>query len=207
VSDDAQTLTDFYDEQVHDSRAWFMNAALNERELFSDYFRYRCVFFDNESNKSLSPLARAGQVIGLALAVASVGLSIKRHDPRYLIGLMIPSLGIPAFRGKLDALGTTPDIHAYDPDTGIALPMLEGLDKLRAFTKVPGDAMKIAAALPVPPALSEETATTPELKKLLKAKETAKALAQVKDLLDALPDESKLGLLDQVKGMVGGTSA
>ena len=33
-----------------------MNAVLGERELFSDYFRYRCIFFDNESNKPLSPL-------------------------------------------------------------------------------------------------------------------------------------------------------
>ncbi|MEE3509748.1 hypothetical protein QN399_26605, partial [Pseudomonas sp. 10C3] len=68
LTDTARTLTDFFDEQVHDSRAWFMNStALGEREVFSDYFRYRCIFFDTESNKSLSPVARAGQVIGVGI--------------------------------------------------------------------------------------------------------------------------------------------
>jgi len=202
LNDNAQIITDFFDEQVHDSRAWFMNASLGEREMFNDYFRYRCVFFDNESNKSLSLVARTGQVIGVAIAVASVGLSIKRNDPRYLIGLIIPSLGIPAFRGKLDPLGT-PEVRAFDPATGIALPMLDNLDNIRAFTKDTGSVLKLAKALPTPPALSAETATTPELQKLLKATEAAKALKEVKDLLDQLPDESKMGLLDQVKGAMG----
>ncbi|MGS0739630.1 T6SS phospholipase effector Tle1-like catalytic domain-containing protein [Pseudomonas sp. GG8] len=200
LTDTARTLTDFFDEQVHDSRAWFMNStALGEREVFSDYFRYRCIFFDTESNKSLSPVARAGQVIGVGIAVASVGLSIKRHDPRYLVGLLIPSLGIPVFRGKVGF----PQVSAFDSVTGIALPMLDNLDNIRAFSKDPGDMLKMVKALPTPPALSAETATTPELQKLLKATETAKALAKVKDLLDTLPDESKMGLLDQVKGALG----
>ncbi|MGV8862547.1 MAG: T6SS phospholipase effector Tle1-like catalytic domain-containing protein [Pseudomonas sp.] len=200
LTDTARTLTDFFDEQVHDSRAWFMNSTrLGEREVFSDYFRYRCIFFDSESNKSLSPVARAGQVIGVGIAVASVGLSIKRHDPRYLVGLLIPSLGIPVFRGKVGF----PEVSAFDSVTGIALPMLDNLDNIRAFSKDPGDMLKLVKALPTPPALSAETATTPELQKLLKATEAAKALAKVKDLLDQLPDESKMGLLDQVKGALG----
>jgi hypothetical protein len=119
------------------------------------------------------------------------------------VGLLLPSLGIPVFRGKIGA----PEVSAIDSVTGIALPMLEGLDTLRAFTKEPGDVMKIASALPVPPALSEETATTPELQKILKAAQTAKALAQVKKLLATLPVEENPGLLEQVKGMVGGIGA
>ncbi|MEB0150007.1 hypothetical protein QN398_21015, partial [Pseudomonas sp. CCC2.2] len=77
------------------------------------------------------------------------------------------------------------------------------LDNIRAFSKDPGDMLKMVKALPTPPPLSAETATTPELQKLLKATEAAKALAKVKDLLDMLPDESKMGLLDQVKGALG----
>ena len=46
-------------------------------------------------------LASAGQVIGVAVTVGSIGLSIKRRDPRYLVGLVLPSLGIPIFRGKV----------------------------------------------------------------------------------------------------------
>jgi len=195
LTEQAGILTDLFDEQVHDSRAWFMNAALGEREVFSDYFRYRGIFFDNESNKSLSPLATAGQVIGVAIAVASIGLSIKRHDPRYLVGVLLPSLGTPVFRGKIGM----PQISAFDTLTKLALPMLDNLDNIRAFTKEPGDAMKLANALPMPPALSEATATTPELKKVLKAAETAKAVAEVKNLLDKFPVAEKAGLLDQVK--------
>ncbi|MEB0094445.1 DUF2235 domain-containing protein [Pseudomonas sp. CCI1.2] len=202
LSDKAQTLTDFFDEQVHDSRAWFMNAMLNEREVFGDYFRFRAVFFDDQSNKSLSLIARSGQVIGVGIALASVGLSIKRNDPRYLIGLIIPSLGIPAFRGKLNALAT-PEVRAFDPVTNIDLPM-QDVGALRTFTKNTGDVLKLAKALPLPEALSDETATTPKLKALLKAQKTAKVAEMAKDLFDSLPAEEKTSWLDQIKGAVGG---
>ncbi|MDB6048565.1 MAG: putative alpha/beta hydrolase domain, partial [Pseudomonas sp.] len=195
----ARTLTDFFDEQVHDSRAWFMNDALGEREVFTDYFRYRCIFFDDETNKQLSLLATAGQVVGVAVAVASIGLSIKRHDPRYLVGLVIPSLGIPAFRGKVGL----PSVSAFDTLTGMALPMIENLDAIRAYSKDTGNVLKLAKALPTPPALSEETATTPELKTILKANETAKVAKLAKELFDSLPAEQKTGWLDQIKGVAG----
>ncbi|MEB0086338.1 DUF2235 domain-containing protein [Pseudomonas sp. 10B1] len=197
LSDRAQTLTDFFDEQVHDSRAWFMNAALGERELFTDYFRYRCIFFDNESSKALSALVSTEQVIGVAVAVASIGLSIKRHDPRYLVGLLAPSFGIPVFRGKVGL----PGISAFDTLTGMALPMLSNLDNLRAFGKDTGDVLKLVNALPIPPTLSEETATTPELKALLNAHKTAKVAKMAKDLFDSLPAEEKTSWLDQIKGV------
>jgi hypothetical protein len=199
-TDEARILTDFYDEQVHDSRAWFMNAALGERELFTDYFRYRCTFFDNESSKALSPLVSTEQVIGVAIAVASIGLSIKRHDPRYLVGLLAPSFAIPVFRGKVGL----PGISAFDTLTGIALPMLDNLDNIRAFSKDTGDVLKLVKALPTPPALSEETATTPELKTLLNAMTKAKATEAAKELFASLPAEEKTGWLDQIKGVVGG---
>jgi hypothetical protein len=203
LSDKARTLTEFFDEQVHDSRAWFMNSLLNEREVFGDYFRFRAVFFDDQSNKSLSLLARSGQVIGVGIALASVGLSIKRNDPRYLIGLIVPSVGIPAFRGKLNPMDG-PEIRAYDPVTKIDLPMEDNVGALRTFTKNTGDVLKLLDALPLPVALSEETANTPELKTLLKAQKAAKVAEMAKDLFDSLPAEAKSGWLDQIKGVVGG---
>ncbi|WP_426143732.1 T6SS phospholipase effector Tle1-like catalytic domain-containing protein [Pseudomonas sp. DWP3-1-2] len=189
LDDKAAGLTLLFDEHVHDSRAWFMNAALNERELFSDYFRYRGVFFDDESNKRLSLLATTGQVLGVALAVASVGLTVKRKDPRYLTGLVLPSLAIPAMRGKL---GPT-QIIATDSLTGIALPMVEVPPPLRDFTRQPGAVARQAAALPLPPPLNEQTATTPELQQVLDAvhaaaalKEAARKNAEPKQELDML---------------------
>ena len=141
-----------------------MNAELNERELFSDYFRYRNIFFDTESNNELTLLVTTERVVGVALSVASVGLSVKRHDPRFLVGLMIPTLGTPVFRGKVGF----PSISAFDTVTRRALPMVEGLTSIRAFSKDTASAVKAAQALPLAPLLSEATATTEDLIAILK---------------------------------------
>ena len=170
--DEAKQLLTLFDDYVHDSRAWFMHSSLGEREPFSDYFRYRTIFFDDESNKALSLLARAGQVVGVAVAIASVGLSIKRRDPRYLVGLIIPSLGLPVFRGQVGA----PEFSAIDTLTGIALPMLEDTQGVRTFTQNPRSALKLLDSLPLPPALDETTATTPALQAVLTAALAAAAV-------------------------------
>jgi murein DD-endopeptidase MepM/ murein hydrolase activator NlpD len=179
----AALLIALYDDQVHDSRAWFMNSTIDGREVFSDYFRYRAVFFDDESNKHLSLLARAGQVIGVAIALASIGLTIKRRDPRYLIGLALPSLGIPVLRGKV-SMPELPDIQAFDSLTGISLPMQPGMEAVRAFSKDTGSIVALAKALPLPEPLSAATANTPELRSILKAAEAAQALQKAKESKD-----------------------
>lgn len=202
LNDKVLPIIRLFDEHVHDSRAWFMNAALNEREVFSDYFRYRGIFFDNESNNELSLLVTTEQVVGVAIAVASIGLSIKRRDPRFLVGLILPSLGTPVFRGKVGF----PSISAFDSATGLALPMLEGLESIRSFTTDTGSAVKAAQALPAPPVLTEKTATTDHLAMLLKA-------SQFMDMAESIPVAGPLdatlpqtptskGWLDQVKGAV-----
>ncbi|WP_438269143.1 T6SS phospholipase effector Tle1-like catalytic domain-containing protein, partial [Pseudomonas lundensis] len=164
LNDSVLPIIRLFDEHVHDSRAWFMNAELNERELFSDYFRYRNIFFDTESNNELTLLVTTERVVGVALSVASVGLSVKRHDPRFLVGLMIPTLGTPVFRGKVGF----PSISAFDTVTRRALPMVEGLTSIRAFSKDTASAVKAAQALPLAPLLSEATATTEDLIAILK---------------------------------------
>ncbi len=177
LNDEARQLLRLFDEYVHDSRAWFMHSFLGEREPFSDYFRYRTIFFDDESNKALSLLARAGQVVGVAVAIASVGLSIKRRDPRYLVGLIIPSLGLPVFRGKVGA----PEFSAIDTLTGVALPMLEDTQGVRAFTQDTGSIVKLLDSLPLPPALDETTATTPALQTVLTAALAAAAVRKAEE--------------------------
>lgn len=213
ANEQASQIIALFDDQVHDSRAWFMNSAINGREVFSDYFRYRAVFFDDESNKRLSLLARAGQFIGVAVFFGSIGLSIKRRDPRYLLGWVLPSLGTPVLRGKVGM----PEIQAFDTITGIALPMLEGVEAVRAFTKDTGSVVQLAKALPLPVPLTEQTATTPELQAVFKAAEAAKAvkaandsgdmgglLGQAMDIMDKgapKPGLQSPGWLDQAKGM------
>ncbi|WP_053077503.1 DUF2235 domain-containing protein [Chromobacterium sp. LK11] len=133
-----------YDEHIHDSRAWFMySSALGTREPWTDYFRYRTVFYDDESNKPLSPLMIAGRVVGLAVTLGSVGFAIKRKDPRYLLGLMLPSLGLPVLSGRgwpQWPAGALPELSFTDPQSGAALPMAELDPALRAFSQRPAAA-------------------------------------------------------------------
>ncbi|MEW7855799.1 DUF2235 domain-containing protein [Pseudomonas chlororaphis] len=197
-----EALVSLFDDQVHDSRAWFMNSSgVVPREPFTDYFRIRLVHFDNESNKQLSLLATAGRVIGLGIAVASVGLSIKKKDPRMLLGLFLPSLALPVLSGKV-GLPEQPEVSAFDPLTGIALPMMSNMDSLRAFTKAPGDLTAKVAALPPLLPLNEATANTPALQKILVAHQALEAVeaARNKDagslagmLAKAANDEDKPG--------------
>lgn len=166
-----EDLVALFDDQVHDSRAWFMNTSgIGPREPFTDYFRIRLVHFDNESNKQLSLVATAGRVIGIGIAVASIGLSIKKRDPRMLLAFPLMNVARPILTGK-----GLPEISAFDPLTGIAIPVASNLDALRSFTKAPGDMVAKVAALPPLKPLSEATANTPALQKILVAHQAVEA--------------------------------
>lgn len=194
-----EDLVALFDDQVHDSRAWFMNTSgIGPREPFTDYFRIRLVHFDNESNKQLSLVATAGRVIGIGIAVASIGLSIKKRDPRMLLALPLMNVARPILTGKVGL----PEISAFDPLTGIAIPMLDNLDSLRTFTKAPGDLVAKVAALPPLKPLTEATANTPALQKILVAHQALEAVeaARKKDvgalagmLANAANEEDKPG--------------
>jgi len=194
-----EDLVALFDDQVHDSRAWFMNTSgIGPREPFTDYFRIRLVHFDNESNKQLSLVATAGRVIGIGIAVASIGLSIKKRDPRMLLALPLMNVARPILTGKVGL----PEISAFDPLTGIAIPMLDNLDSLRTFTKAPGDLVAKAAALPPLKPLTAATANTPALQKILVAHQALEAVeaARKKDagalasmVAKAANDEDKPG--------------
>jgi len=57
-------LLALYDEQIHDSRAWFMQSALGGREPWGGYFRYRMIYCGNQANKNLQLISAEGKVIG-----------------------------------------------------------------------------------------------------------------------------------------------
>lgn len=87
-----------------------------------------------------------------------------------------------------------PQVSAFDPLTGIAYPMMEGIDHLRAYTREPGTVLRQVAAMPLPQPLTEQTATTPELQTILKAAQAAKAVAEAKEgnpmgLVDLLAEQ------------------
>ncbi len=55
-----------YDDQIHDSRAWFMHSELGSRELWGGYFRYRMIYCGDVANKQLQLISVSGQVVGAA---------------------------------------------------------------------------------------------------------------------------------------------
>lgn len=57
-------LLALYDDQIHDSRAWFMQSALGGREPWGGYFRYRMIYCGNLANKKLQLISAEGKVIG-----------------------------------------------------------------------------------------------------------------------------------------------
>ncbi|WP_323104745.1 T6SS phospholipase effector Tle1-like catalytic domain-containing protein [Klebsiella variicola] len=116
-----------FDDQVHDSRAWFMYAALGTREMWTGYFRYRMIYFSERCSKPLSPLVLAGDLVGFATVTAGVVLSFRQK----------------CLTGKLAGLAATGavrslEVAVLDKITGEALPELPGGEQLRAFTHEPG---------------------------------------------------------------------
>lgn len=47
-----------FDDQIHDSRAWFMQATFDAREPWGSYFLYRMIYFGELVSKNITPLVR-----------------------------------------------------------------------------------------------------------------------------------------------------
>lgn len=116
-----------FDDQVHDSRAWFMHYALGTREPWGSYFLYRMIYFGKNCNKSLSPLTIAGDVVGAATLVGGVIFSFKQK------GTSAKLAGLAGTAGLLSL-----ESQAVDYLTGMTIPMLDNADSLKAFTTEPG---------------------------------------------------------------------
>ncbi|MFK8256625.1 T6SS phospholipase effector Tle1-like catalytic domain-containing protein [Erwinia sp. AnSW2-5] len=116
-----------FDDQMHDSRAWFMHAALSSREMWAGYFRYRMIYFADVCNKSLSPLVIAGNLVGFATLATGVVLSFKQKS-------LAGTLAGLAATGAVRSL----QVEVLDQITRLPLPELPGGEQLRAFTTEPG---------------------------------------------------------------------
>ncbi|UDQ79066.1 DUF2235 domain-containing protein [Erwinia rhapontici] len=127
-----------FDDQVHDSRAWFMYNAFGAREPWGGYFRYRMVYFGEKSNKPLSPLMIAGAVVGAATLVGGVAFIIKQKRVTDKL------LGAAGMFGALSL-----ETQAVDILSGKPVSMLPGAGLLKAFTTEPGEVVaqqKVAIA-------------------------------------------------------------
>jgi hypothetical protein len=139
-----------FDDQVHDSRAWFMHAALGTREMWGGYFRYRMIYFSDKCNKSLSPLVIAGDLIGFATLTTGVVLSFRQKT----------------LTGKLAGLAATGavrslQVEVLDRITGEPVPELPGGEQQRAFTREPGVVVAQRKALVAEQQLARAQAAIP----------------------------------------------
>ncbi|MCT4715604.1 DUF2235 domain-containing protein [Enterobacteriaceae bacterium H18W14] len=139
-----------FDDQVHDSRAWFMHAALGSREMWGGYFRYRMIYFSDKCNKSLSPLVIAGDLVGFATLTTGVVLSFRQKS----------------LTGKLAGLAATGavrslQVEVLDRITREPVPELPDGEQQRAFTREPGAVVAQRKALVAEQQLARAQAAIP----------------------------------------------
>ncbi|BAU74186.1 T6SS phospholipase effector Tle1-like catalytic domain-containing protein [Metapseudomonas furukawaii] len=80
-------LVALFDDQVHDSRAWFLHSTIGAREMWGDYFRYRMVYFGTQTNKRVTPVVIAGRVVGVAVLLGGA-YAIRKHGWTGLAGTL-----------------------------------------------------------------------------------------------------------------------
>jgi hypothetical protein len=106
-------LVALFDDQVHDSRAWFMHDALGSRELWAGYFFYRMTYFGNANSRDLSPVVVAGRILGVAMVAGATVYGIKRGGALGGVGGLAAGIG-----------GATIGYQVIDKARGVALPFL-----------------------------------------------------------------------------------
>ncbi|RWR02603.1 hypothetical protein ED28_06990 [[Pantoea] beijingensis] len=106
-----------YDDQVHDSRAWFMYSTLKGRELWGGFFRYRMIYCGTESNKSLSLVSIAGRVVGVATLAGGVIYGVRNKK-----GINIATGALAGFGVGMAAM--TVERKIIDLTTGEAATLL-----------------------------------------------------------------------------------
>jgi hypothetical protein len=150
VEQPAGLVRALFDDQVHDSRAWFMHAALGSREMWGGYFRYRMIYFSDKCNKSLSPLVIAGDLVGFATLTTGVVLSFRQKS-------LTGKLAGLAATGAVQSL----QVEVLDRITREPVPELPGGEQLRAFTREPGVVVAQRKALVAEQQLARAQAAIP----------------------------------------------
>lgn len=65
-----------FDDQIHDSRAWFMQATFGDREPWGSYFLYRMIYFGELMSKNVSLIAKYGRFVEGQLKSSIKGASL-----------------------------------------------------------------------------------------------------------------------------------
>ncbi|WP_445497833.1 T6SS phospholipase effector Tle1-like catalytic domain-containing protein [Photorhabdus sp. SF281] len=116
----ASLLVALHDNQVHDSRAWFMYSTLDTREPEGGYFRYRVIYFGKMCNKPLSLLTVGGNVVGAESPVGSALFIFKRKKAGNMVA------------DAIDEVHFTPlDVSAHNLSTRELIPLLPDAAQMR----------------------------------------------------------------------------
>ena len=121
---DMALLVSLFDDQIHDSRAWFMHDALTTREMWAGYFFYRMTYFGNDNSRDLSPVVVAGRIVGVAMIAGATVYGIKRGGALGGLGGLAGGIG-----------AATIGYQVIDKATGLAMPFLPGAEKLLQPTR------------------------------------------------------------------------
>jgi hypothetical protein len=108
-----------------------MHDALRTREMWGGYFFYRILYFGSKSNRPLSPVVVAGQLLGVAVLAGTTLYGIRRGSGKG---------GIVGLTGGIAA--ATIGYQVIDKLTGYAVPFLPGAEQLLQATT---DIGKVAA--------------------------------------------------------------
>lgn len=108
-----------FDDQVHDSRAWFMHDNLKSREMWGGYFFYRMIYFGDCSSRRMTLLMAAGKLIGVAMiaGVTVYGIRLMRGN-----ALKAAAAGVTGAAAGVLLAGVT--YQVIDKATDLALPFL-----------------------------------------------------------------------------------
>ncbi|WP_323868491.1 T6SS phospholipase effector Tle1-like catalytic domain-containing protein [Xenorhabdus szentirmaii] len=116
---DYRNIVGLFDDQVHDSRAWFMHFETGAREPWAGYFRYRMIYFGEQTNKALSPIATAGQLIGIATLVGGVIYTVRQRNALGVVEGIAGTIGVLSI-----------EYQVVDIATGATIPFMPDAEKL-----------------------------------------------------------------------------
>ncbi len=132
-----------FDEQVHDSRAWFMQATFGEREPWGSYFLYRMIYFGELMSKNVSFIAKYGRFVEGQLKSSIKGASLV-FDNREILNRLSNDIS----SGIKQMIAITPassgDPQIVNVDSNIQPAMTAGVAALGSQTRKVVDNAKLA---------------------------------------------------------------
>ena len=132
-----------FDDQVHDSRAWFMQATFGDREPWGSYFLYRMVYFGELMSKNVSLIAKYGRFVEgqLKTAIKGACLTFDNTTIPNKISDDITS-GIKQMISITPASAIAPEV--INAESNIQPAMTNGIAPLDSQTRKALDAAKLA---------------------------------------------------------------